>query len=140
MNKNKQTGMNGLLLLFLLISLGFFLACAIKIGPAYLDNRFIVSALKSLAEQHPNDLAELSRATIREELSKFYMINNIRGEAASALEIDRRQEKTIITVAYETRIPFFANVDVVVRFNNVLDSSRPGECCRASEDKSAKKK
>lgn len=139
MNKNKQAGMNSLLLLFVLASLGFFLTCFFKIGPAYLDNRYIVSALKSLAKDHPDDLAQLSRETIRQELSKFYTINNVRGDAAKALEIERRQDKTIITIAYETRISFLANIDVVVKFNNVLDSSRPDECCSASDKESAKK-
>ncbi len=139
MNKNKQAGMNSLLLLFVLASLGFFLTCFFKIGPAYLDNRYIVSALKSLAKDHPDDLAQLSRETIRQELSKFYTINNVRGDAAKALEIERRQDKTIITIAYETRISFLANIDVVVKFNNVLDSSRPDECCSVSDKESAKK-
>lgn len=139
MNKNKQAGMNSLMLLFVLVSFGFFLTCLFKVGPAYLDNRFIVSALRALAEQHPQDLAVLSKSTIRQELDKFYMLNNVRGDAAKALEVERRQEKTIIKVAYETRIPFIANLDVVVKFNNVLDSSRPDECCSASEEKSAKK-
>src|SRR5690554_5070319 len=139
MNKNKQAGMNSLLLLFVLASCGFFLTCFFKIGPAYLDNRYIVSALKSLAKDHPDDLAQLSRETIRQELSKFYTINNVRGDAAKALEIERRQDKTIITIAYETRISFLANIDVVVKFNNVLDSSRPDECCSVSDKESAKK-
>lgn len=141
MNKNKQAGMNSLLLLFVLVSFGFFLTCFFRVGPAYLDNRFIVSALKKLAEQHPDDLVSMPKSTIREELNKIYMINNIRGEAAKALEVERKQNKTIITVAYETRVPFVANVDVVVKFNNVLDTSRPDECCSASEEpeKSAKK-
>ncbi len=139
MNKNKQAGMNSLLLLFVLASLGFFLTCFFKIGPAYLDNHYIVEALQSLAEDHPDDLAQLSKETIRQELSKFYTINNVRGEAAKALNVERRQDKTIISVAYETRIPFIANTDVVVKFNNVLDSSRPDECCSVSEKESAKK-
>ena len=132
--------MNSLLLLFVLASLGFFLTCFFKVGPAYLDNYYIVAALRSFAEDHPDDLAQLSRETIRSELNKFYTINNVRGEAAKALHVERRQEKTIITVAYETRIPFLFNTDVVVKFNNVLDSSRPDECCSVSETESAKKK
>jgi hypothetical protein len=63
----------------------------------------------------------------------------VRGEAAKALNVERRQEKTIISVNYETRIPFLANIDVVVKFDNVLDSSRPDECCSVSEKDSAKK-
>lgn len=139
MNKNKQLGMNSLLLLFVLASFGFFLTCFFKLGPAYLDNYYIVDALKSLAEDHPEDLKDLSRDTIRQELSKYYTINNVRGEAAKALEIERKQDRTIITIAYENRIPFISNVDVVVKFNNVLDSSQPDKCCSSSEKDSAKK-
>lgn len=139
MNKNKQLGMNSLLLLFVLASFGFFLTCFFKLGPAYLDNYYIVDALKSLAEDHPEDLKDLSRDTIRQELSKYYTINNVRGEAAKALEIERKQDRTIITIAYENRIPFISNVDVVVKFNNVLDSSQPDKCCSISEKDSAKK-
>jgi hypothetical protein len=139
MNKNKQAGMNSLLLLFVLASCGFFLTCFFKIGPAYMDNRYIVSALKSLAKDHPDDLAQLSKETIRQELSKFYTINNVRGEAAKALDVERRQERTIISIAYETRIPFLANIDVVVKFNNVLDSSHPDKCCSVSDKDSGKK-
>lgn len=139
MNKNKQLGMNTLLLLFVLVSFGFFLTCFFKIGPAYLDNYYIVEALQSLAEDHPEDLKDLSRDTIRQELSKFYTINNVRGEAAKVLDIERKQDRTIITIAYETRVPFVANTDVVVKFNNVLDSSQPEKCCSPSEKDSAKK-
>lgn len=139
MNKNKQAGMNSLLLLFVLASCGFILTCFFKIGPAYMDNRYIVSALKSLAKDHPDDLAQLSKESIRQELSKFYTINNVRGEAAKALDVERRQDKTIITIAYETRIPFLANIDVVVKFNNVLDSSHPDKCCSVSDKDSGKK-
>lgn len=139
MNKNKQAGMNSLLLLFVLASCGFILTCFFKIGPAYMDNRYIVSALKSLAKDHPDDLTQLSKESIRQELSKFYTINNVRGEAAKALDVERRQDKTIITIAYETRIPFLANIDVVVKFNNVLDSSHPDKCCSVSDKDSGKK-
>ena len=131
--------MNSLLLLFVLASCGFILTCFFKIGPAYMDNRYIVSALKSLAKDHPDDLAQVSKESIRQELSKFYTINNVRGEAAKALDVERRQDKTIITIAYETRIPFWANIDVVVKFNNVLASSHPDKCCSVSDKDSGKK-
>ncbi len=139
MNKNKQLGMNSLLLLFVLASFGFFLTCFYKLGPVYLDNYYIVEALQSLAEGHPDDLKDLSKDTIRQELDKFYTINNVRGEAAKALAVERKQDRTIITVAYETRIPFARNIDLVLKFNNVLDSSQPDKCCSSSEKDSAKK-
>lgn len=133
MNRSKQKGINTLLLLFILVMSGFLLLCFFKLGPAYLDNRYVVEALKTLAQNHPDDLQLLTRSQISSELSKFYMLNNVRGEITNTLDIDRQKEKTLISVSYEVRTPLIANVDAVIKFNNVLDSSQPDECCSASE-------
>lgn len=135
MSIKKQAGMNLGLLLFILVMCGFLLTCFFKLGPAYLDNAYIVDALKKLAENHPDDLSELSRSTIKSELDKYYIVNNVRGEASKALEVERFKEKILISVSYEVRTPLLANIDVVTKFNNVLDSSQPEECCSAKEVK-----
>lgn len=133
MNWKKQAGMNSALLMFILVMSGFLLMLAFHLVPPYASNRYVVSALKSLAESHPDDLGTMTKAAIRQELSKFYMVNNVRGDAATALEVTKTQEKTIITIAYEVRKPFTANIDTVVKFENVLDSSKPEECCSVSK-------
>lgn len=135
MSLKKQAGMNLGLLLFVLLMCGFLLTCFFKLGPAYLDNMYITDALKKLAENHPEDLKDLSKSSIRSELDKYYIINNVRGDAAMALEVERLKEKTIISVSYEVRVPLLANVDAVMKFDNVLDSSQPDECCKAQETK-----
>lgn len=135
MNKNSQAGMSSLGLLFVLLIGAFALTCFFKLGPVYLDNWHISGALKSMGEQHATNLHQMSKDNIRSELSKFYTINNIRGEAAKALEVKRQKEYTLVIVAYEVRVPMFANIDVVLSFNNVLDSRNPDECCTPSEPK-----
>lgn len=135
MSLAKQKGMNAGLLLFVLVMCGFLLTCFFKLGPAYLDNKYITEALRNLAESHPEDLKDMSKARIKSELSKFYTINNVRGSATQALEVDRSKERTLISVSYEERVPLFANIDVVMKFNNILDTSRPDECCSAEKDK-----
>ncbi len=133
MNNKKQSGMNSALLLFVLVMLGFVLLCFFKLGPAYLDNRYIVSSLKNLAERHPADLGEMSKSEIRKELEKFNMVNNVRNISTKDIEVERLKEKTVVTIAYEVRIPLVANVDAVVKFDNVLDSSQPDKCCTVKE-------
>jgi Domain of unknown function (DUF4845) len=125
--------MTGLKLLFVMIVAASALTCFFKLGPLFLDNWFIMKALKALGEQHSEDLNQLSKTTIQGELDKFYMINNIRGEGAKALKIERLKDYTVLTVAYEVRVHMIANIDAVVTFNNVLDSRNPKECCRPSE-------
>lgn len=133
MGRSKQYGMNSLLMIFVLVMLGFILTCLFKLGPAYLDNYYIKDALRNLAEDHPDDLATLPKDTIRRELGNYYLINNVRGESANALEVERKANKSVISVNYEVRVPLIANVDAVIKFVNVLDSSRPDECCDAPE-------
>lgn len=134
MSLAKQKGMNAGLLLFVLVMCGFLLTCFFKLGPAYLDNKYITEALRNLAENHPEDLKDMSKARIKSELSKFYTINNVRGAATQALEVERSKERTLISVSYEERVPFIANIDVVLKFDNVLDTSRPDECCSVEKD------
>ena len=135
MNKKTQLGMSALMLLVVLVIASFLLTCFFKLWPVYLDNWSISGALKSMGEQHSSDLHQLSKTSIRSELSKFYTINNIRGEAAKSLEVVRQKDYTLVIVAYEVRVPMFANIDVMLSFNNVLDSRKPEECCSASDKK-----
>lgn len=133
MNRTKQVGMHKLLLLLMILIFGTVLWSSIKVAPAYIDNMYIVEALRSLAEDHPDDLHELPKSEIRRKLSKFYTVNNVRGEAAKALSVERLKGKTLISISYETRVPLFYNIDAVLTFDNVLDSSKPDECCSAQE-------
>jgi hypothetical protein len=135
MNAKKQAGIAGLRILFVLVVFASVLTLFFKLGPIYLDNWQIQSALKGMARQHHNELNELSKAVVQDELSKFYMINNVRGSGEKALKIDRMKDYTLFTIAYEERVNIFANVDAVVSFNLVLDSRRPDECCKPSETK-----
>ncbi len=68
-------------------------------------------------------------------LSKFFTINGVRGEAANLnhLEVERLRDKVIFRYAYETRVPFMKNVDLIVWFKTELDSSNPQACCKPSE-------
>lgn len=133
MNRTKQVGMHKLLLLLIILIFGTVLWSVIKVAPAYIDNMYIVEALRSLAENHPDDLHQVPKSEIDQELRKFYTVNNVRGEAAKALKVERLKDKTLISVSYETRVPLFYNIDAVLTFNNVLDSSKPEECCSAQE-------
>ena len=109
---------------------GFFLLFAFKVVPLYAENRYVESALRSL-ESGGEKVGDMTDAEIRKKLGNFYMINNVRSEGPTQnIKIDRRSEDLLITVDYETRVPLFYNIDLVLSFQNHLDSSRPGQCCK----------
>lgn len=131
--KQPQRGITTLGFVFLILIGVFFVFTAFKVVPPYAENRYIVSALKSLARNN-NDLFSVSSADMREQLTKFYTVNNVRTEGRKNIDIDRRSSRVIITIAYETRVEFFHNVDLVFSFDNQLDSSAPEQCCTPLEE------
>jgi len=109
---------------------GFFLLFAFKVVPLYAENRYVESALRSL-ETGGEKVEQMTDAEIKKKLGNFYMINNVRSEGPTKnIKIDRRSEDLLITIDYETRVPLFYNIDLVLSFQNHLDSSRPGQCCK----------
>jgi len=125
-----QRGLGMLQCALVIAVAGFFLLFAFKVVPLYAENRYVESALRSL-ETGGEKVGEMTDAEIRKKLGNFYMINNVRSEGPTKnIKIDRRSEDLLITIDYETRVPLFYNIDLVLSFQNHLDSSRPGQCCK----------
>lgn len=126
----KQAGLGLIQWLFVLAAAGFFLLFAFRVVPLYAENRYVVSGLKSL-QDGGNLLTDMTDAEIKKKLANFYMINNVRSEGPTKnLDIDRSNNKIIVMVDYETRVNLFYNIDLVLFFENHLDSSRVNMCCR----------
>src|SRR5690606_8245133 len=102
-----QRGMGMWRWLLDLIIAGIFLMCAFKIVPIYAENRYVVSALKSLVEPGVS-LTDMSDAEIRKKLTSFYIINNVRSEGPTKnIQIKREAKRILVTVDYEARVSLF---------------------------------
>jgi len=125
-----QRGMGMLQWALVIAIAGFFLLFAFKVVPLYAENRYVESALRSL-ENGGEKLEQLTDAEIKKKLNNFYTINNVRSEGPTKnIKVARESEKALVTVDYETRVPLFWNIDLVLSFQNHLDSTRPGQCCK----------
>jgi len=120
MRQHKQKGMSALGILLILTIAGFFLTVATTIGPLYLDNSFVNAALQSLSSE---PIHKMSDGKIRRRLQDSFTINNIRDVNAKDTVIERKKTATTVSLDYERRVHFFANVDIVVVFENTYDTS-----------------
>lgn len=120
MKHNKQQGLSALGLLIILAIGGFFLTIATRVGPLFLDNSFVNAALQSLENESVHTLTDRQ---IRRKLSDYFTVNNVRDVSVKDLVIERKKTATTVRLDYERRINFLANVDVVVVFENVYDTS-----------------
>ncbi|NHO65547.1 DUF4845 domain-containing protein [Aestuariicella hydrocarbonica] len=128
-----QSGLSTTGLLITLLAAGFAIMCLFKMVPAYMDDRFIQEGLKSLTE-NVDQIDEMSDEQIRKQIGRFFVVNNVRSQSEKDIKIERKQDRTLVKMEYEVRVPIFANVDVVMTFNNVWDSKRPYDCCKPDSE------
>lgn len=134
----KQRGMGMINLIIVILVCTFCGLFAFKVLPMYAENRYIVSGLKELVDPGAK-LEQMTDSEIKKKMGKFYTINNVRGKEAQNIVIVRGVNQVVVKIDYEARAPFFANIDLVVNFQNHLDSTHPTLCCTpVAEVESAK--
>ncbi|HTF95166.1 MAG TPA: DUF4845 domain-containing protein [Cellvibrio sp.] len=117
---------------------GFFLLFAFKIVPLYAENRYVESALRSLTAGGER-IEEMTDDEIKKKLNNFYVINNVRSEGPTKnIKIERDAENALVTVDYESRVSLMYNIDLVLTFQNHLDSTNPAKCCKPSSSPATK--
>ena len=116
----KQRGLSALGFLIVLAIGGFFLTALFKVGPMYLDNYFVQGAMNTLADEKVHEMTD---ARIRRKIGDSFTINNVRDVDVKKVQIVREKTRTLVKLDYEKRVNFLGNLDVVVAFSNVYDSS-----------------
>ena len=114
----KQRGVSkfGLVVLFILIA--SFLTVGLKVGPIYVDHNMITGICRELVEN--GEAANMSITDVRQRVSNSLRINNVTGFDLSDITMRKQNVQAIISVAYERRVELFANLDVIAKFDTVL--------------------
>jgi hypothetical protein len=128
----QQKGLSSIGWLSVIILFGAIFTIVAKLAPFYLDNRFVVSTLQGLADDPT--FPKMTSSQVRSKLTKTFRLNNIRGKAVDSVKVLKKKNITLVTIEYEERINIVYNIDVVLIFNSLLDSSRPEECCSAASE------
>ncbi len=104
----------GLLIMGLFVAL--FLTVGLKVGPLYMDNNTLTSmADDMIADGTANRLAV---DEIRQRFADALRLNAIYDFDLSDIAIRRGGGETSIRIAYERRLPLFANLDIVAVFDH----------------------
>lgn len=124
-----QSGFVDAKIFFVVMLSGLIVYSAFKVIPAYMDNAFIVESLKAAGMSEP-PLKSKSTREIKGDLGKILSINNIRTVSVDDIEVVREKDKVLVNINYEVRSNLFYNIDIVVVFENQLNSLRPDQCCK----------
>lgn len=124
----KQQGMGMLSIILLLVVCAFIGKFAFTVVPMYAENRYIVAGLKELIEPGKK-LEEMSDTQIKNQMVRYYTHNNVRSEESRKIVFVRNAEGVVVKIDYDTRANFFYNIDLVLHFDNHLNSAHPTLCC-----------
>jgi|MEHZ01.5.fsa_nt_MEHZ011472056.1_1 hypothetical protein len=114
----EQTGVSkfGLLIVFILII--SFITFGLKVVPLYVDHNLISGVYEELIEN--GEAANMTITEIRQRVSNTLRINNVTDFDLSSITTRKENDQAIIIIAYERRVELAANLDVVAKFDTVL--------------------
>lgn len=118
MNNGKyQSGMSVPGILAILVMLGFFVLCIIRMSPPYFESLTVRSIVESIVGDP--EMENLSTSQIRRKLDTEFNTNQILELQGKEVEIYRRKGKTYIDANYEVRMPIFWRIDAVLKFDDL---------------------
>lgn len=111
----------GITLISFLLLMGLLGLCAVllvRVGPIYFDHYMIRSTVQGLEQDR--DLKTKSREEILDLLRRRWEINNVDGVTTGNVKIERDEEKLRVQLRYDVVRHVFGNLDVVVRFDDLV--------------------
>ncbi|MCR6702832.1 MAG: DUF4845 domain-containing protein [Dokdonella sp.] len=117
----RQRGITLIGFLFMLIIVGFFAYLAMRLIPAYTEYMGVVKSME-LVRNEPNS-AQASPEEIRRSLMIKFDTQYVDSQSVppQAITVLRQGGDATLRVAYEKRIPFAYNVDLVVSFDKSVN-------------------
>ncbi|MDA0281633.1 MAG: DUF4845 domain-containing protein [Proteobacteria bacterium] len=117
-NLKEQAGVSKFGLLMMFVLLVSFLTFGLKVVPLYVDHNLISGVCEELIEN--GEAANMTITQIRQRVSNTLRINNVTDFDLSSITLRKENDQAIITIDYERRVELAANLDVVAKFNTVL--------------------
>ncbi|MEM8560784.1 MAG: DUF4845 domain-containing protein [Pseudomonadota bacterium] len=113
----QQRGMSIPGMLIIAIMVGFFVMCAIKMVPRYLEYLSVKKIVTTIAQEYNPD--EQNLGDIRRRVDTMFNTNQIYDLQPKDVEIFHEKGKTYIDANYEVRVPVVGIIDAVMTFDDL---------------------
>lgn len=109
----------GLLSFVALIGVAMLLGTmAVRIAPLYVDYWSLKSVITDVVVESEGET--VTPAQVRQKLSRRFITNRIESIALREIKIKTNEKGVLIDARHEKRVPLFANIDAVVKFDEAL--------------------
>tara|TARA_Y100000310_G_scaffold344974_1_gene460892 strand:- start:5047 stop:5421 length:375 start_codon:yes stop_codon:yes gene_type:complete len=101
--------------MFLIMIIGSGIAIGMKLAPLYLDHNTMSNILDRLAEE--KGMVIKGNTELTDIMKKRFKMNNIRNfDFKNHITISRPEDRVVIDMNYEVRLPLVQNVDIIASF------------------------
>ena len=115
----RQAGVTAIGWMIILCLMGFFVFLTLKMLPSYLDYFKVVSALESVEKKTASSPME-----IRKHIGKQFDVSFVHAITPKQIKIKNIGQAFDVIAKYDDRVHLFANVDVVMSFENQVRVER----------------
>lgn len=115
--RRQERGMSILGMIAILIMVGFFVMCFIRMAPAYYEYLSVRDIVQRLVVDP--ETADESIGSIRRRLETIFNTNQIVGADPRQMEIYRKKGDIYIDAGYEVRLPIFWRIEAVMVFDDL---------------------
>tara|TARA_R110002110_G_scaffold404606_1_gene623071 strand:- start:80258 stop:80620 length:363 start_codon:yes stop_codon:yes gene_type:complete len=112
----KQKGFSVIQFLFWGMLLALVVVIGLSLFPPYMEHMSVKRSLDDLSQQA--DIKTKSTRTIEDLLLRRFQVNDVKNVKASDLEIDKKDGKMVLSLAYEVRVHLISNIDAVLSFDD----------------------
>lgn len=117
----RQAGASFLQIIFIVAGIGFVATCTVKMAPIYLEAWTIKDIIEKGFENGDIN-GNMAPKEVRAAIGRYMTANRIESLSSRDLIIkrNRKEAKLTIDARYESRIELVGNVDVVLKFDDLL--------------------
>lgn len=112
-----QGGNSVLGILAIMVMVGFFVMCVIKMSPPYFESLTVKAIIENIVDDP--EMPNYSTSQIRRRIETEFNTNQILEVEAKDVEVYRKKGKTYVDASYEVRMPLFWRIDAVLKFNDL---------------------
>lgn len=114
--KQSQQGVTLMSIAFYLGLLAFVVMTTLKLFPVYMESLTIESSVQGLEDD--KNAEYMGVLSVRKALLKRFGINNVTIVTKDDISVVREDQTYLVDVNYEVRIPYMANIELVLTFEN----------------------
>ena len=116
-----QKGMTGIGWLLTIAVIVFVMVIVIKLMPIYIDQFNVASVVSSLKNEP--GINNMTSGEVTQIILKRLDINMVNNIKADDIYISQESNQRIIEVDYQVQKKLFANIDILISFNNRVEVS-----------------